>query len=281
MKRLVPAAFGAALPLASGTALAAPNWSAIIAADSPAVYAIGVGNETPLNILPSAPQWYGTGFQLAVGGRVEEVTACHMVCYYIPAHADLFGPVPARWDLWPQVEISPLGSQDLHLSYHAFDVASTTIYPNADVAISTAIPRVHSAVILYSAPKPAIPDALELGNFMDLRRGETVMVLGNPAGTWTGARAAVSYFTYEGLSEDQPERPDPGAHFAPRVLPVALVLSGHGIGGMSGGPVIAPDGRVVGVFVAAGGGLGYAIPLDPKYGLPVGGVAMKPAGTAE
>ena len=281
MKKLVPAALAAALLLASGTALAAPNWSAIIAADSHAVYAMGVGNETPLNIVPSRPSWYGTGFQLDVGGQIEEVTACHLVCYYIPAHTDLFGPVAARWDLWPQVDIGPLGSQDLHLSYHAFHVDGTTIYPNADVAISTTIPHVHSPVILYSAPKPAIPRALELGNFMDLRRGERVVVLGNPGGTWTGGAPTATFFTYDGLIDDQPEAPDPGAHFAPRVLPVALVLRGHGIGGMSGGPVIAPDGRVVGVFVAANSAFGYAVPLDPTYGLPVGGVAMKPAGTAE
>lgn len=116
---------------------------------------------------------------------------------------------------------------------------------------------------------------------MGLRRGERLLVLGNRRGTGTGARPIATGFAYVDRVSGRPESMHLAADFPSRTLPVALRLRGRGIDGMSGGPVIAPDGRVVGVFVAAGGGFGYAIPLDPADGPPVGGVAVQPFGTAE
>lgn len=272
MKTIVPVALALSLAVAA-PAFAGAHWPVVVVQDSPAVYAIGTGHDFPLDLAASPPQWFGTGFQLLVHGRLEEVSACHVVCYQAPGQA--------AWRMWPQIDIGPLGSADLHLSYHAFGPATTTLYPNADVAISTAVPMQHSVVITYTAPKPVIGTTLLLGNFMALRRGERLLVLGNPGGTWTGARPTATYFVYLGRVSDQPESMNPAADFPARVLPVALWMRGHGIEGMSGGPVIAPDGRVVGVFVAAGGGFGYAIPLDPEDGRPVGGVGVKAVGRAD
>lgn len=280
--RLLPAALAAMFLALSTTQVdAAPHWQTIIAQDSEAVYAMAVGHDFPLDLAASSPRWFGTGFQLNVAGRIEEVTACHMVCYKVPAHKGLFGTTPAHWLVWPQVDVGPLGDPGLSLSYHAFGAATTTLYTNADVAVSTAIPYQHSAVTTYQAPKPVVPVALALGNFMRLHRGQRLLVLGNPGGTWTGAKPTVSYFRFEGLQSDLSESHDPGAHFPNRTLPVVLVLRGKGIGGMSGAPVINGQGLAVGVFVAAGPGYGYAVPLDPTTGVPIGGIPKKAAGAAE
>lgn len=254
------------------------DWTAIEAHDDPAIYQIAEGNAVPANLI-AVPAWYGTGFQIYAPTRgTIEVTACHMVCYVTRT---------GKWDLWPQDMIAPLGSSG-YFSPGSFGPGNTTIWPQSDTAESAHIPQNRDITRfkpwLYGRV-PAIHGTLQLGNWLYLRRGAPVLVLGNRKAAWDsdGYVPVPSPAIFLGIKRNVPISTIDVPDALPMItLPVALLLKCPSCRpGDSGSPVLNRDGRVVAFMDGYDSSTEIAdvVPLDPE-GYPVGGAPSQPIARA-
>lgn len=276
--RLVPAALVAALSLSLAAPAFASGWATTVPAATQAVAALQIGGAVPLDLLDGYPDWLGTAFQMRLpSGREVDVTAGHMAAYE---------NTKGQWMAWSQVTVAPLGTSGM-LHPSAFDATDLRLWANADVAeMQGTVQRRLTHMVTWQAQwgrDPAIRGALPLGDWQAVAQGQQLLVIGNPGGDWqqNGDRPTLAYATYLGAGNNVLESGDgtpngwPGAD-----LPTVMVLYGTFHPGDSGSPVVNEAGQVVGVFVAVdtANGEGYAIPLDPTTGAPVGGVLTRIAG---
>lgn len=247
------------------------NWSQIELQSDPAIYAMGDGHDTIFNLYAAQPLFVGTGFQMVQpDGQTAEYTAGHMLAVQTNA---------GTWKRWGQLSLSATGATSGGVHTNWFMPSNTFFWPVADVAVSTDVPAVSSAqpgdLGTTKGPVPVITQSLTLGNYHNLAVGAPLLDLGNYAGLWYahGFPSPVAHRgTFLGVVHNMSESPNssgwPGTTF-----PTALAIRINAHGGDSGSPVLDSNGHVVGVFVSYNQttSTGYAIPLHPSNGYPVGG----------
>jgi len=151
------------------------------------------------------------------------------------------------------------GSYYIVTNYHVVDgmLDSTVTFSNGDAFPARVVGKdAYSDLAVVSVNATAKEyHSLQLGSSVSLEVGETVVAIGNPYGLSNTVTVGV-------VSQLGRALQDSSSSFA---IPDTIQFSAAVNPGNSGGPLIAPDGTVVGITsatVSNSEGLGFAIPSD-------------------
>jgi hypothetical protein len=267
--------------LAAMIAAAAPAWAEagagpwvnIVAGVEQATYAIGMAPSVPVNAFGFPAQYAGTAFQAYAGGEIRQYTAGHCVLYYVPDEVRQILPgwkehITAHWSVWGQISTRALGASTWDYQVGFFAPTNTLAYPTEDVAETTSFPMLPGSTVAASSGAPLVDHALTIGNWHALRRGETVVDVGDAQGSWyAGGTPTVTYLRYRGTMRDLIVSGDMPSIPPEYTVPEVEVFSGQTQPGTSGSPIIDAQGQVVGILIAGNGEWTYAVPLWPN-GIP-------------
>ena len=242
-------------PSAQNSPPASIDWTPVINQTAASEFAVEVSPRGAFfNYADEAPQWVGTGFAMTLAtGQVVDVTAGHVVSYWSTRKV-WYAP-------WPQIyTVMPGGSAVRR--YRLFSASDRSLYIPDDVC--------EADPTTGGNPQTS----LVLGNYQHLTPGESLLVIGNRHNSWAqDGQPVVSGATFFGLQTNVQENASPSG-WPGGTVPDVLAFWTDAASGDSGAPVVDANGHVVGVFIMVGAAYGYAVPLNPQTGMPVGGAAV-------
>jgi len=261
---------GAALAGAAGAAQAqTPPWTQIVHGALGAEYAVGVGQSVWADFFGSRPAAMCTGWQAVVDGQVREYTAVHCVGYWVQGHYTPSGAYdPTHWDVWGQVDVRGLRGPWVHEA-GLWAPSNTQMWGYDDVTYTLAEPLQPGSIVGVGSGAPLASRYFTIAGWRALYPGEPCIVVGDGDGGWfDGNSATVNFLTFRGFQHGFTYQTEGGTMPPYLQLGWAEIFSGSSIAGESGAPIIDPQGQVVGVLVAGGGGETMAVPINQE-GVPV------------